>query len=709
MYSENFYRFLLISFLVLISGLPAFSQMKNNKSIPDHKSFELQKINSGLQQTPQNIFSEDEKQIMKRMEQIKNSDNGFPQGDVLLDLQKKIEKSNGTSYTDSSPLPFGTLIPASRLIGRQTDNLVSTQIFNPNNVPLAKAFQVEQRGATAGKQWLAVGYANGDTGVLARPDTLALYYSTDNGNSFSLFAMVAFSDHNKFTFDDMDMEIIENTTGTKYIHIVFGYQTNGGYGQRLIGYTVISVPTLGYAGTTFFPPGYNSGSQYFQARITSDNARYPSNPYLTIVFSQDSVANNQSHIMTKMCRVLNPFTISPFITYLPKCIYNLVPGSNGYDVTTDVANYHNGNDSLIFVLSNYPGFENTMYFYKAGSNAVVYPVPAGGFNLMTGNLEYARIAASGGTNQTQIMITFSNNYVNSGDFDQWILKTGNTQIWYGESLDFTTYNSSRFGDIIGKRNINGSFNITFKNFLYNMENVAFASYSDNLLFSSVKNVNTNYANSYCSPKPGFRYVQNDSCQILWSDFYRTYSTTGCSAIYTFVTAALEGYYNENTDEHSQYLPVNVLLADPSPPYNIIDTGLAYLDYQHLINIFTFPNAPAGNYYLVLKFYNTVETWSYTSVNVDASGNMFYDFTGVQYAAYGGNLTLKGSRWCIYSGDVNQDGVIDLDDNLQIDNDAFNFVMQQSYFTDLNGDNIVDIADIVIADNNAANFVSVIRP
>ncbi|HAY33588.1 MAG TPA: hypothetical protein DCY06_05585, partial [Bacteroidetes bacterium] len=69
------------------------------------------------------------------------------------------------------------------------------------------------------------------------PDTLAIFNSTNHGETFNLYAMIAFSGNNKFTSDDMDMEIIENTAGEKYIHVVFGYITNGGYGQRLIGYT----------------------------------------------------------------------------------------------------------------------------------------------------------------------------------------------------------------------------------------------------------------------------------------------------------------------------------------------------------------------------------------------------------------------------------------------------------------------------------------
>lgn len=73
------------------------------------------------------------------------------------------------------------------------------------------------------------------------------------------------------------------------------------------------------------------------------------------------------------------------------------------------------------------------------------------------------------------------------------------------------------------------------------------------------------------------------------------------------------------------------------------------------------------------------------------------------------MTLKGAKWCIFSGDVDQDETIDGTDLQEIDNDALAFVFGQLLRTDLNGDQFVDGGDYIIADNNAANFVSVIKP
>jgi len=66
------------------------------------------------------------------------------------------------------------------------------------------------------------------------------------------------------------------------------------------------------------------------------------------------------------------------------------------------------------------------------------------------------------------------------------------------------------------------------------------------------------------------------------------------------------------------------------------------------------------------------------------------------------------RFAIYSGDVNQDGIVDGTDASLVDNDAFNFVT--GYVgTDVNGDDVVEASDAAIVDNNAFNFVGSITP
>ena len=88
--------------------------------------------------------------------------------------------------------------------------------------------------------------------------------------------------------------------------------------------------------------------------------------------------------------------------------------------------------------------------------------------------------------------------------------------------------------------------------------------------------------------------------------------------------------------------------------------------------------------------------------------MSYDFTQSQSQAYGNNLVQKGSKWCLYNGDVNQDGIIDSGDLGVVDNDNANYVA--GYIsTDVNGDGIVDSGDLGIVDNNNTAYVGRIIP
>ncbi|HMR40490.1 MAG TPA: hypothetical protein PKA90_08660, partial [Ignavibacteria bacterium] len=656
--------------------------------------------NSVLMNSPFNDFSEKEKKILEKMEQLKQPGNSIPEGDNILKLQKEIEKTNGSTITRQEANDIGTIIPASNYSPLETDNLdFSYLMYGDGNYVAGIAAQVEQTGPTAGKIWVALGEYNGDTGVFALPDTIKIFYSVNNGLSYNLYASIAFSGHNKIDFDNMDMEIIENTTGQKYLHIVFGYFTDGGYGQSLIGYTVVSAPALTYAGSTLFPPGYNANSKYTKARITSDNVRFPSNPYITIVLTQDSIAGSDHYFISKMCRVLSPFTVSPAVTYLSQSIYTAAAGYND-NVFTDVANYNNVSDSLIFVLSSYPGYESGIYFYKAYSNSVVYPAPKGSYTPTGDNVEFARIAANGGSNQKDLFITYSDNYLNTGDFDQWVMYTTDASNWLTFSVDFTSFNNSKYGDVIGRRNAKGSFSLCFKNIYGNMENVSAYSFSNLISKSSMHALNTDYANSSASPKPLFRYVNNDSCLNIWSYFYSVSSTGGCAVSNLYVRAALEGYYDENTDEQSVFAPVHILLAESTPPYNVVDTGFAYMDVQGMSNVYTFPRALTGNYYLIAKHFNCIETWSSAPVYVAPNTFTTYDFTTGASQAFGDNMVQKGSRWCLYSGDVNQNGTIDLNDVVSIYNDASEFVAVLYAVTDLNGDSVTDLSDLLIGFNNS---------
>ncbi len=174
-----------------------------------------------------------------------------------------------------------------------------------------------------------------------------------------------------------------------------------------------------------------------------------------------------------------------------------------------------------------------------------------------------------------------------------------------------------------------------------------------------------------------------------------------------LTALLEGFYNNTTNKMVKDT-ITVLLRNTSSPYAVIDSATVNLDSLGDGSI-KFLTAPSGSYYIVIKHRNHLETWSKSGGESLSKGTTStYNFTDNSSKAFGNNLKLKGSKWCIFSGDVNQDGAVDLVDLTKVDNDVFNSLSGYKV-TDLTGDNLVNSNDLILCHNNALNFVSVIKP
>jgi hypothetical protein len=153
--------------------------------------------------------------------------------------------------------------------------------------------------------------------------------------------------------------------------------------------------------------------------------------------------------------------------------------------------------------------------------------------------------------------------------------------------------------------------------------------------------------------------------------------------------------------------VTLELHNTAAPFTIVESQKAVLNNSGK-GTFYFSNAVNGtSYYLVVKHRNGVETWSSNPVSL-ISYVLSYDFTTASSQAFGSNLVKIGTKWCIYNGDVNQDGLIDLSDLIAVDNDNANYVTGFAV-TDVNGDGLVDLSDLILVDNNNMNYVSKVVP
>lgn len=175
-----------------------------------------------------------------------------------------------------------------------------------------------------------------------------------------------------------------------------------------------------------------------------------------------------------------------------------------------------------------------------------------------------------------------------------------------------------------------------------------------------------------------------------------------------MTVLLEGFYNTSTQLMNCADTIRVELRTITSPYNKIDSSVVLINTAGQ-GVAKFKFAETGDYYLVLRHRNSIETWSKIGGEHFVKGtSTSYDFTSNNSQAFGNNMKLVGSKWCIYGGDVNQDGLVDLSDLSLTDVDNLNYVVGYTV-TDVNGDGIVDLSDITLIDNNNFNFVSVIKP
>jgi len=209
-------------------------------------------------------------------------------------------------------------------------------------------------------------------------------------------------------------------------------------------------------------------------------------------------------------------------------------------------------------------------------------------------------------------------------------------------------------------------------------------------------------------------------------------TVGSASIDLDLILYLEGYYQGGGQMISTLydLETYFILPGPYPPSatDSIEVNLwsqaavtanIAPDYSEKVILHnngsafvSFATATAGYYYIAVKHRNSIETWSKDSVLLSAGLNP-YNFSNSLSQAFDDGInapmqSMGGGVFALYSGDVNQDGTIDLSDMIDIDNDNNIFAFGYNV-TDCNGDAATDLSDMIIVDNNQQLFLFYARP
>jgi hypothetical protein len=216
--------------------------------------------------------------------------------------------------------------------------------------------------------------------------------------------------------------------------------------------------------------------------------------------------------------------------------------------------------------------------------------------------------------------------------------------------------------------------------------------------------------------------------------YTTNNANGCDSVVTLnltitapstatlnLTAFIQGYYNgtgmvaarydnlvaagaTNTGNATDVDFVSVELHSASTPATVVYSADGILQTNGSLTV-TVPGGALGNsYYIVLKHQNSLQLWSANAITITSTTS--YNFSNALTKAYTDGsadpmVLLATGVYGMYSGDINQDGYIDVSDYPLFETDANNSAYNGLYnlASDLNGDTFVDVTDYPIFDIN----------
>jgi len=478
--------------------------------------------------TPAPKLSEKYYQLEAQMQALKQSGN--TNGYKLIELQKQIDAETKQSVTEQGKFYNGILYQASEY--QEFDAIGNTAVLMKSGMK-GIATATEQRGANAGKIWAVAGFQG--TGTSSNPDSLRILYSTNGGTTWVLYALSALGGTDKINTGEIDCEIIENTTGDKFLHIVYGLRATGGTGRYFAGGLSLNITTFAGSLYAFSWPGNDAALRYYMPRITSDNAPYTGNAYLYIAISFDSSGINTQ----KLVRCTSPYTNSPVWTYKADKIFwwQGTVTDPQRKLYTDIAYFKNGiSDSLIVSFSGLP--DSTKIFFSkmaiGGTSPTVsgqYIGPVGGSE--PNNYKHHAKLSSNGVDNGSIFCIFNQAGTTEGVKYFRTTNYGNFNTIF-QSVIWTATNGVSYPDIMGVREANTHrLGFFFWGATDSLKYISVNS-SGGFTTNSAKMNGIALTTGNYSPAIGMRFVDNDSCFALYSANgpENMWAATGCSGTIT---------------------------------------------------------------------------------------------------------------------------------------------------------------------------------
>lgn len=709
--------------IVLICTSNSFSQkrgipqketllLKDKPGKPVSGSYKPEMIFPDSKIPVQHTASYYEKNLLRKIKETRISGNKYE----LKNLQKEYNNMKGVVTKKGESI--GYIKEGTGMI-EKGDNINSVPISLTNDIYSIQTV-TEQRGNNTGRIWVIA--SNNVFSALTYSE-IYFYYSDDNGINWFNYAY-AYNPYETCLKDALDAEIIEDFSGTKYLFVAYGANTISSSKNicnlltlEISGVAIGSVQRLEWPGFDY----NDTDVQYNKPRITSDNEFWTSGAYLYIAVCQDSSDGSQNIFGEKVALITFTNTSTPSVDYRSEIYFYYSFNNPFYQGNCDIAWFDdplNGGGSVILVESG-AFFTTAIYMYETPDVGYLGLPTYEGYLDPDGISKSSACIASNGLYQNLMIVNVSE--FDSSDYDiQYFYTTNAGAVWTDGFVNYTSSHDRR-ADIAPFRSQPGDFVTGFSddNPFYN--NVYYSTSRNNSWSLPVSPVNTLDASLNAFPRPGFALGNPDSCFIAWSLYSNSgvYASNGCSGILNSAVVLegaliIEGFHVSGTTDMNRADTLKMTFRESVSPYNIVESrkNIFLSNGYFLFNFSDIDNST--DYYLVVNHRNSIETWSALPVNFTGGYNYYFPLAYSDTNAYGSNQKLVytdiflNNYYAIYSGDTNQDGVVDASDAGTVDNDAANFVVGYLQ-TDVNGDDVVDASDAALVDNNAASFVAMVTP
>ncbi len=522
---------------------------------------------------------------------------------------------------------------------------------------------------------------------------VSFYRSSDNGNSWISFAAIYASNSAYITNISMLVESRSNMHKDSTRIILF-YTKAGSNNNDVSTLSFISFRVNGTSIISGELATAGAGKEFSHISPVSDGAYYSNGTYFGVVCSESNSAytTTQSFKIFRTANWGTSWSSSSFTT--------------GYNDFYPSADFFPGSPSQIFIAVERRPVSGPKELVLLRTNWTL----SSSFTeqqISDANIEKPCLTIQKNASPDTMMITA----INNGQAVYYGSRTSGA-VWYGYNLSNTLANNFKFTHCYSSPYGSPPFTAIYST--QDGDSINIRRGVVGALGEIFYKVNGNISDPNISPVSAFSFGHETNLSSF------IYGGVNSQNVYfdqdgfkwLLIGASIQGLYNPAANEHNIDDTVSVIFRNSVSPYEIVDSVKTVLDSSLLIWDFYAKKVNRNyGYYLVLKHRNSIETWSKSPVFINSSSFYNYDFLTSADKAYGNNLIKTDNSpvvYSLYSGDVNQDGTIDLTDGSLIDNDAFNFA--SGYLpADLNGDGVVDLADAVFADNNGFNFVSKITP